>query len=289
MFTLPMPSRPPQPEPLLLLPPPEPISTLGPTSGIPMPPAPTTPDRPQDAAGPSLTSESTPRQGRPQDAGGTSTTPTPSCSPDPTAPASGFQGHGQAVRPRRSINISSPEIQQSNVAGMTPGPQTDVELFTNLILLGYEDSAAQQITNSAIADGQVADTNMGTEKRAGKKVSGEVTGPEPSRDDFPAGLMGDLAYGQALSAWRRAHSRTIGPIPRAEPVDLSPQMEESQRIDTEANRLLQTITLENFDEVRAQLPDVLYVAGEEVNTDQYLSRFRLLLRDSLWCQRNAIS
>ncbi len=154
---------------------------------------------------------------------------------------------------------------------MTPGPQTDVELFANLILLGYEDSAAQQITNSAIADGQVADTNMGTEKRAGGKVSGEVIGPEPSRDDFPAGLMGDLAYGQALSAWRRAHSRTIGPIPRAELVDLSPQMEESQRIDAEANRLLQTITLENFDEVRAQLPDVLYVAGKEVNTDQYLS------------------
>ena len=123
MFTLPMPPRLPPPEPLPPPPSPEPISTPGPTSGIPMPPSapqtpppppstpPTTPGRPQDAAGPSLTPTPTPGQGRPQDAAGTSTTPEPSGTPDPTAPASGFQGHGQAVRPRRSINISSPEIR----------------------------------------------------------------------------------------------------------------------------------------------------------------------------------
>ena len=156
---IPMPSRPPAPTP------PTPTPTLGPTSGIPMPPTPTPP---QDGAETSTT-PTTPD--RPQDAAGTSTTPTPT--PDR----------------RPSIAISSPPTRESYGAkidaAISPDPQTDVALFTNLIISGYEDSAARQITNRAVAMGQVANTNMAAYKPDREMLARVIVGGKPDRNKFP--------------------------------------------------------------------------------------------------------
>ena len=163
MFVLPMPSRPWSPEPPPLPPPPAPISTPGPTSGIRMPPAPTTP----------TPTPTTPD--RPQDAAGTSTTPTPT----------------PGRRP--SIPLSSPPTRKSYRAKIdaviSPDPQTDVALFTNLIISGYEDSAARQITNLAVAMGQVANTNMAAYKPDREMLARIIVGGKPERNEFPLASM----------------------------------------------------------------------------------------------------
>ena len=171
---------------------------------------PTTADRPQDAAGTSLTPTPTPGQGRPQDAAGTSTTPTPT--PDR----------------RPSIAISSPPTRESYGAkidaAISPDPQTDVALFTNLNISGYEDSAARQITNLAVAMGQVANTNMAAYKPDREMLARVIVGGKPDRNEFPLGLDGGSGYAQAVSAWQRAKRQITEPDPRAGNVAPDPDM-----------------------------------------------------------------
>ena len=109
-------------------------------------------------------------------------------------------------------------------SAMDPDPRTDVALFNNLILSGYEDSVTRVITNRAVATGQVANTNMTADKPNRDLLAMKVIGAKPKRDEFPPRPAADAAYTQAISAWKQAKRRITEPDPRAGNVSPDPDM-----------------------------------------------------------------